>query len=327
LDYTANNQRADFTFTFTAPVTFVSFRIGDIDRYDPTTNYYMDEVTITGSDGVVTYNPSISKYDAVTDPDFILISGNRAWVNTAANTANICSTDLTDQRGTINVNFGSQVINSFTIRYRNVPGSVMADPLVQNIALGNVSFVRVIPVPVHLLAFDGAEKDGKVELKWRADNEQGFSHYVVEKSLDGENFIQVGQLPGKGSGAHDYSFADADLDASRYYYRLRMVDLDGSFSFSRMLTVKISFSKLVLHKLYPTIFSSILHVELSSPSRKVSEIVLVGMNGQTLIKKQFVLSSGFNHLPLSLPSSIPPGNYILCVNSGEERLQQKLVKM
>ncbi|HRG92744.1 MAG TPA: hypothetical protein PLZ10_07335, partial [Chitinophagaceae bacterium] len=83
-NYSTNTSYTDIVFSFSSMTTNVSFRIADIDKNDPSSNTYFDRVTITGSDGSTTYNPIITKYDATTDPDFLVITGNVAEVNSTS---------------------------------------------------------------------------------------------------------------------------------------------------------------------------------------------------------------------------------------------------
>lgn len=97
-------------------------------------------------------------------------------------------------------------------------------------------------LPVDLLAFTASSPDGKtVELAWAVARETGLSHYVVERSDDGRSFYPLDRVAAGRSGEHPiYEYRDAALSAIRYYYRLRMEDLDGSVSYSPLVSIAIS---------------------------------------------------------------------------------------
>jgi hypothetical protein len=138
----------------------------DIDKSDATSDTYYDQVTITGTDGSHVYNPTITKYDATTDPNFLIISGNIAHVNTANNKAGNTGSDASDQRGTITVNFGSVNITSVTIRYDNAAGT-QTNPDAQAIAIGSFSFTAAATLPLQLSSFSGHRPAADVILNWR----------------------------------------------------------------------------------------------------------------------------------------------------------------
>jgi hypothetical protein len=150
LNYNSSSDFIDVTYTFSAPINSVQFNIADIDKADPNSSTYWDQVVVTASNGFTTFNPTITKYDAVTDPNFLIISGNTANVNTASGFADNSASSVTDQRGTIICNFGGAVVTSINIRYRNAPG-VASDPNAQAIAIGNMNFsVEPVPPPTAL---------------------------------------------------------------------------------------------------------------------------------------------------------------------------------
>ena len=72
-------------------------------------------MTITGSNGSTTYDPTITRYSN-TDPDFLVISGNTAHVNTNNGEGDDSDSDNSDQRGTITVDFGAAVIKPKRMR-------------------------------------------------------------------------------------------------------------------------------------------------------------------------------------------------------------------
>ena len=76
-------------------------------------------------------------------------------------------------------------------------------------------------------------------LKWYATFETNFKRYEIERSIDGRTFYKIGEVAGRN--LPDYSFTDNDLpDANNVYYRLKMIDIDGHFSTSKIVVVKIA---------------------------------------------------------------------------------------
>src|ERR1700694_3314551 len=193
MDYADNTEYTDIVFTFNKPAFNVKFNIADIDKLTSTTNFYMDRVTVTGYNGAMSGSPTITKYDATTDPNFLIISGGSAWVNPISGMADNSASSATDQRGTIKVAFNNVYITSFKIRYDNHP-SAQADPTTQYIAIGDISFQKSIPLPVTLSSFDGQAKDNGSELNWTTSTEINFDHFVVERSENGVDFSSIGQI-------------------------------------------------------------------------------------------------------------------------------------
>ncbi|SEI50090.1 Por secretion system C-terminal sorting domain-containing protein [Dyadobacter sp. SG02] len=96
------------------------------------------------------------------------------------------------------------------------------------------------PLPVRLVKFQGSRMEGKTFLSWETASEFGASHFEIERSLDTRYFQRIGTVTSQGTGntAQSYSFLSNDPGFDRVaYYRLRMVDLDGSFTYSRTIAI------------------------------------------------------------------------------------------
>ena len=71
-------------------------------------------------------------------------------------------------------------------------------------------------IPVTVTDFAGVKNNETILLKWYATRETTFRQFEIERSTDGNNFNNVGQVAGQNLA--DYSFVDNDL--ARKAYRL-----------------------------------------------------------------------------------------------------------
>lgn len=85
---------------------------------------------------------------------------------------------------------------------RNVP--VLDEMVIQNSA-------AAAALPLNLLSFTAAPKNGVIELKWATDKEVGTKNFDIEKSVDGVSFKAIGSVATAGGYAtvNNYHFADA----------------------------------------------------------------------------------------------------------------------
>jgi len=98
------------------------------------------------------------------------------------------------------------------------------------------------PIPVTWLDFTGRKGNNNSSsvLNWRV-NEYNNAYYVVERSADGVNFRSIGQLNATRDGNGrlvQYIFNDMKPISGRNFYRIRQVDVDGSFSFSPIVSLE-----------------------------------------------------------------------------------------
>ena len=111
-----------------------------------------------------------------------------------------------------------------------------------NVYFDDITLRKPFIVPVNLISFTGNEAEGKIYLQWNTANESTGSHYEIEQSIDGINFMNITSITG---GKQHYSFTQNNTSDGNelYYYRLKIIDKDGQFSYSNVLTIKIKYTK------------------------------------------------------------------------------------
>ncbi len=97
-------------------------------------------------------------------------------------------------------------------------------------------------LPVELLRFTANLNELKeVELSWQTASEVDNDYFIVEKSRDGYVFEELGNVNSLGDAQQIQSYDLLDNQPYRgvSYYRLKQVDLDGSFSYSQIVSITI----------------------------------------------------------------------------------------
>jgi Secretion system C-terminal sorting domain len=105
---------------------------------------------------------------------------------------------------------------------------------------------RLIPgggvvIPVTLTSFTGKLVVNTVQLKWNTAQEINASHFEVERSADGINFSYIGQVKavGQSNASTSYGFNDLQFKTGANYYRLKQVDMDGRFTYSIVVLIRV----------------------------------------------------------------------------------------
>ncbi len=186
-----------------------------------------------------------------------------------ADTGGKANIRITQQHGTSD----SGLPNSYKDWTGEGPASVLIDPSDEDIVWNSaekrweVSFAVTgfsgffahstldeTPLPVHLVSFRAREAEGNALLSWETSAEAGASHFEVERSADAKAFDTIGILAASGNSSTEkrYSFTDTDFGSAGkiVYYRLRMVDLDGSFSHSKTVSLTSTDSQ-TAHAVFP----------------------------------------------------------------------------
>jgi len=96
-------------------------------------------------------------------------------------------------------------------------------------------------LPVNFLNFTASYADHTTTLTWQTANEVNTDHFVVQQSADAVNFNDVGAVLAKRSmSTNNYSYDQHYPSGGIHYYRLKIVDEDGSFTYSKTISVVVS---------------------------------------------------------------------------------------
>jgi len=306
-NYTNNTGYTNIVLSFTSMATNVTFRIVDIDKSNANSSTYFDRVTVTGTNGVTTYNATLSKYDAVTDPNFLIISGNTAYVNTTNGQGDNSASDATDQRGTVTVSFGSASLNSITIRYDNAPGA-NNNPASQAIAIGSVSFNNSV-LPVSLSSFSGHRQAQDVVLDWKTQQEINALSYNIERS-SGNNWETIGTLAARGNSISvtNYTYTDMNPQGNLLLYRLKQIDNDNNYKYSSIIRITGKDIKTTMLS-YPNPFSTQINVSINSPTNQQVSVNIFDVSGKTARTETKNIYSGNNNFTITGLDKLTRGIY------------------
>lgn len=95
-----------------------------------------------------------------------------------------------------------------------------------------------VPLPLSLLSFNAIEQSvSSVTLQWKTAAESNTSSFEIEESSDGSFYKTAGVVPAVGSGDNTYTKKQT-LFNTLTYFRLKMIDNDGQFKYSNIITVK-----------------------------------------------------------------------------------------
>ena len=99
--------------------------------------------------------------------------------------------------------------------------------------------VGLVTLPIETITFSGKKVGKNNELTWETVSEFNNDFFMIEKTIDGENFKCVGYVNGAGNSTSysTYSLVDYDVKEVINYYRLRQTDFDGKYLISEMITI------------------------------------------------------------------------------------------
>ena len=189
-------------------------------------------------------------------------------------------------------------------------------------------------LPLDLLSFTGRlQNDNSVLLNWKTENEVNTSHFVIERSADGIRYSGIGNVTANGrnntGGSFNYAFTDNDAvnqSSQRLYYRLKMVDIDGTFKYSNIVSVSIPFITGKLAISPNPVFNEV-KVSIASPDNGRVQWKLMDNVGRIVRKgTEQVKKGNGNNFTINM-SRLSAGTYYLSVKGAGNDQDVKLQKL
>ncbi len=161
-----------------------------------------------------------------------------------------------------------------------------------------------LPLPIELLSFYGDHIEQANVLHWTTASETNNLGFYVEHSLDCITFQSRGFVEGAGNSNTQqyYSFADAYPEKGIHYYRLKQMDINGSHSYSPILSIQVNDDPETI--LYPNPTHGIIYFKGQSLENM---LVMITNNTGATVKSIEILNGSIDLSDLS------PGIYHLLI--------------
>jgi hypothetical protein len=192
-----------------------------------------------------------------------------------------------------------------------------------------VSGMPIIPLPLTLTNFSGqAEAAGNL-LSWQTASEENTAYFEVQRAIPGTAiFEDLGRVAAAGNSSltRQYSYTDALASThAAYSYRLKMVDEDGRYTYSPVVTLQPTVPSLSV-VVAPNPCIEPVSLTVGSPVAGAATVVVLDMNGARLVERSVVLQKGDNALNVSMIAGLPQGVYFLQVTTATQQQTVKFVK-
>ena len=196
-------------------------------------------------------------------------------------------------------------------------------------------------VPVELASFTGIANGDGVTLSWLTKTETNNKGFDVER----QNGISTGQS-GEGTGSVNngwqrvgfvqgsgtttkpvsYSFRDNNITAGRYEYRLKQIDYDGSFNYSKVVTVDVSKpGDFYLSQNFPDPFNPATNIKYSLPEDADVSLKLYDILGNEVMVMVNGRKKAGDYLVRVDLSGMASGVYIFRLTAGRFTAAKKMV--
>lgn len=264
---------------------------------------------------LIRYNVDIGAGSNGRDDAYLFVNPSLT-TEPATNTASASSVNSTAE-----LNYGNTAtsLNLFQLS-TNSPDAAFDAFRVTYGATSTAAFnnLTVAILPVTLESFNASIDAGSVQLTWKTSNEIGLNRYEVERSNDGISFQYMGSVT--ASHANTYSFTDHKITGEDYYYRIKMIDLDGTYKLSHIVSIKGQ-----------------LNVDIKTVPNPVRNNLLVyhpkaSGDGTLEIRDAKGLLMKYNKIPVNTVatsvdmSSLSSGLYYVTYKAGNVMISKRIVK-
>jgi|GEM_PF-4400637 len=174
-----------------------------------------------------------------------------------------------------------------------------------------LTVIECFPVPLRFISVSGNRKGTNVQIDWIVAEENKVNRYVIERSINGIDFLPVGTI---NSADHrmaekSYSFTDRSAPGGIVFYRVKCETITGSNIYSSIVKVHAGINQAGYNVIPNPVKDGILNLQfLNQPAGKYS-IRIVSYSGQIITAKMIDHRGGNALQTVLLPATIARGMY------------------
>lgn len=203
--------------------------------------------------------------------------------------------DATNYEPELNVTAGQQYLICFS-NYSSTTTSVPLD-------FFGTATVSCDPLQVEMLNFKGIHVNRQNQLTWMTSAEYNSLKFDIERSIDGVNFIKVGEMPAAGLSSipTPYQFNDVQAPAKTSFYRLKQWNTVQGYEYSNVINISPNgLSGFGIVSAWPNPAKDFINLNILSPDEGEFEIRITDMQGR-IVSLQFVnIASNFTELRIPI---------------------------
>lgn len=180
-----------------------------------------------------------------------------------------------------------------------------------------------ILLPIKLSYFNAIAHNRDAQLVWETETEEENAYFELERSLDGIEWTKIAQLAGAGTShtPQQYNYTDNNLPSGTIYYRFNQVNIDGTSTYSSVVSVNIADNSDKAFTVYPNPTNGILHIATIN-DLALERIEILDVMGNLV---QVIAPSAGNLQTLDI-SSLSSGLYIVRLHNAASVLSTRIEK-
>jgi hypothetical protein len=173
---------------------------------------------------------------------------------------------------------------------------------------------QIQSLPAKLLNFSATPIQESVRLDWKTANEQNSSAFIIEHGVNVQDLKPLFTEPAIGAGTNSYVHLHTKPATGRNYYRLKMIDKDGTFVYTNILSINFDKKDFTV-KVYPNPAHQFVYVEYPAMAAD-SEMTIMDVGGRPVKRVHLPGNSSFIKVDVK---GLAAGMYTLAIPGSNSR--------
>jgi aldose sugar dehydrogenase len=184
--------------------------------------------------------------------------------------------------------------------------------------------VGMLTLPVDFISFNGKLlMDKTIRLDWKAETDVHHNYFDVEKSTNNFTFSSIGRVTTKPP----YFLVDPSPNIGNNYYRIKQLDLDGKYTYSKVINIVYDPSAFTM-QIYPNPIKDVLNLKVSLSGADNIQLQVSDMQGQIVLKKTKFIANGIGEFNIDVRSWPSQLYSVKIIDSNNKVLgTQKIIKL
>jgi hypothetical protein len=219
----------------------------------------------------------------------------------------------------------SSITATSNVKINQNPGAADPVPRVIGAAIVNKNSPGCsMSLPLTLTSFTGSRKGDNAELNWTTSYEEQVKAFFIEQSTNGRDYATVKEIPANNRPSAYRSTVALAKDS---YFRLRMVDIDGTTTFSPIVVVQQLTDAFQLAIQSNPVRGGNAAVVISTQQNQQGTLLIVDNSGRMIRRTAVTVQKGDNRVAMDL-SGVNNGQYFLYFQGSQDRSKTvSLIKM
>ena len=181
-------------------------------------------------------------------------------------------------------------------------------------------------LPIALISFEGEKLEDTNRLFWKTASEENTSNHIIERSSDGSNWQEIGDVVAAGfsSEIKSYEFIDT-RPVSNSFYRLKSIDFDGTYEYSDIINISREKEDFEIESIFPNPTQEDLNITFEIDQSRKINITVIDITGRTIFTDIHSANKGPNMYTLNT-TALTNGIYFINMSDGIHNSTKRFIK-